>query len=50
MYGEILGLLGYAEWEGDDCSVTCPCGHRVEPDAEECPDGCVNPIREAGMI
>lgn len=37
-------------WEGTDSIITCPCGHNLEPDAEECADGCVNPIREQGWI
>ena len=51
MYDELLEAMGITDWEGDDVSVTCPDhGNRIEPDAEACPDGCKNPIREAGMI
>lgn len=49
-YGTMLKALGEAEWEGDDATITCPCGHTIEPDTPECPDGCKNPIVEAGMI
>ena len=50
MYGEMLELIGRDDWEGDDCSVTCPDGCRVEPDAPTCPCGEVNPLTAAGMI
>jgi len=52
MYGEIIVALGVDEegWEGDDATITCPCGHTIEPNAPRCPDGCANPLREAGVI
>lgn len=37
------------EWSGDDVTLTCPHGHRIEHDGE-CPDGCVSPLREMGLI
>lgn len=53
MYGDLIAVLdtdGIDAWDGDDCSVTCPCGHRIEPDAPTCPDGCENPIVSEGLI
>lgn len=50
MYGEMLDLLGAEEWDGDDATITCPCGHTIEPDAPSCPDGCDNPIARGGLI
>lgn len=50
MYGEMLELIGADEWDGSDATITCPCGHTIEPDAPECSDGCVNPLREEGLI
>ena len=50
IFEELLDCLGADDWEGDDCSITCPCGHRIEADCPKCPDGCVNPIMKAGMI
>lgn len=50
-YGDLLEhLCPDAGWDGDDVSVTCPCGHRIEPDALVCADGCRNPIVTEGMI
>lgn len=52
MYGDMLDMLGASDdgWDGDDATITCPCGHTIEPDADACADGCKNPIMEAGMI
>lgn len=38
-------------WEIDDdgAVLTCPHGHSIEPDGE-CPDGCVSPLFEMGLI
>lgn len=49
---EMLELIGATRigWEADDTSLICPCGHRIEPDADQCRDGCPNPLRAAGMI
>ena len=34
-----------------DGMITCPkCGNNIEPDAEECICGWLNPIVEMGMI
>ena len=49
-YGTLLTAMGRDDWEGDDATITCPCGNTIEPDAETCPEGCVNPIRAEGMI
>lgn len=45
----ILADMGYPEWEGDDTTLTCPCGWVIEHDGK-CPDGCVSPLRLAGLI
>jgi hypothetical protein len=46
---EILGD-NYPGWEViDDCVITCPCGNNIEWDGR-CPEGCVSPFREMGMI
>lgn len=29
--------------------LVCPHGHAVEPDGK-CPEGCVSPLRETGLI
>jgi len=34
---------------GLDCNLICPCGYMIEQDGE-CPDGCVSPLREMGLI
>ncbi len=37
-------------WEYVDSSVLCcPCGHCIEYDGE-CPNGCVSPLFDLGMI
>ena len=33
----------------DDAVLICPHGHRIEYDGK-CPEGCVSPLREMGMI
>jgi len=47
---EVLDQIGAEGWEGDDATLTCPCGHVIEHDAQACPDGCTNPLRGAGLI
>lgn len=37
-------------WEGDDCSLTCPDGCRIEMDCPQCPCGHTNPIMAEGLI
>ena len=49
-YGDAMELVGADGWEGDDATLTCPCGHTIEPDAEACPDGCENPMVAGGLI
>jgi hypothetical protein len=34
---------------GLDGNLICPHGHTIEQDGE-CPDGCVSPLRELGVI
>jgi hypothetical protein len=48
---EILEVIGAAAdgWEGDMDVLVCPCGYTIELDGR-CPDGCVSPLRAAGMI
>lgn len=40
-------------WETDgyglDACLICPHGHTIEQDGR-CPEGCVSPLREMGMI
>ena len=44
----VEGLLEEAVREG---FITCPhCGNRIEPDAEYCYCGWVNPLAEEGWI
>lgn len=49
MYDELLEALGVTDWEGDDCSLVCPCGNVIEPDGQP-PCGCENPLRALGAI
>lgn len=48
----VLKEIG-AEDEGwlveNESVLLCPCGHRVELDGT-CPEGCVSPLREVGLI
>jgi len=50
---EILDGLLPEGWEHDgfgfDACLICPCGDTIEMDGE-CPQGCVSPLREMGMI
>jgi hypothetical protein len=34
---------------GMDCLLECPCGNVIEQDGT-CPEGCVSPLRAAGLI
>jgi hypothetical protein len=49
----MLDELGAEEWTTDGFGMSsiliCPHGHRVEQDGT-CPDGCVSPLREHGLI
>lgn len=49
-YSDLLDMMGIDDWEADDATITCPCGHTIEPDAATCTDGCVNPLIAYGMI
>lgn len=51
MLASLLEALGIEEWEaGDyDDSLICPHGWEIETDGM-CPDGCISPLRELGMI
>lgn len=46
---DVDGLLPLGWSYNDDTALECPCGHVIEPDGE-CPDGCVSPLVEAGLI
>lgn len=50
---DMLEMHGYDEWDTDGFGLSsvliCPHGHRVEQDGS-CPEGCVSPLREMGMI
>lgn len=52
---EVLDSIGATDagWETDgyglDALLICPCGHTIEQDGR-CPDGCVSPLRAAGLI
>jgi hypothetical protein len=50
---DILSQLLPEDWEHDgfgfDSNLICPCGDTIELDGE-CPQGCVSPLREQGMI
>lgn len=32
-----------------DCTFICPCGIQIEADGR-CPNGCVSPLRQHGLI
>lgn len=56
MLQEVLDAIGATDagWEteggyGDDDNLVCPCGYTIEQDGR-CPDGCVSPLRAAGLI
>lgn len=50
---EILASLGASDWSSDgmgaDSLLECPCGYTIEQDGR-CPNGCVSPLRSAGLI
>lgn len=47
---EIVREIGGDDWQVlDSTRLMCPHGRVLEWDGE-CPDGCVSPLREAGMI
>jgi len=53
MIEQVLQENGYDEWNTDGYGMSsvliCPHGHRIEQDGK-CPDGCISPLREMGMI
>lgn len=57
MLEEVLESIGAfdAGWElegggfGDDAQLICPHGTMIEQDGV-CPEGCVSPLRAAGLI
>jgi len=45
---QIESILQQAAFDG---IIECPeCGNKIEPDAETCSCGWINPLREMGMI
>lgn len=53
-FAELMEELLPDGWEyeagyGTDGLLVCPHGHSIEQDGE-CPDGCVSPLREIGLI
>jgi hypothetical protein len=47
---ELLDENGYQDWDVvDDSILSCPHGNEIEWDGA-CPDGCVSPLRELGVI
>jgi len=46
---EILDDLGFQDWEGDMDILVCPHGWTIEHDGY-CPDGCMSPFLQMGMI
>jgi hypothetical protein len=53
MYDDLLNEILPDGWETDgmglDSLLTCPHGATIEMDGR-CPQGCVSPLREMGMI
>lgn len=45
----VLSAIGADDWESDGDVLVCPCGWTIEMDGR-CPDGCVSPLREMGLI
>lgn len=47
---EMLNQEGYEYWVVvDDSVIICPCGNQIEWDGM-CPDGCISPLMELGLI
>ncbi len=52
MKEEMLSITGHDRegWTVDmNGFFICPCGHRIEDDGG-CPEGCVSPMVEVGLI
>ncbi len=52
MLEELIADL-FPDWEtdgfGDSSNLICPHGHTIEQDGR-CPEGCVSPLIQMGMI
>lgn len=52
-FDEMLNELLPEGWQTDgyglDALLICPCGNTIEQDGR-CPQGCVSPLREQGLI
>lgn len=47
---QLLDENGYEDWTVEDDSIlVCPHGNCIEWDGA-CPDGCLSPLRELGLI
>lgn len=51
MVQQFLQFVKADGWEAGvfDDTLICPCGYEIELDGE-CEEGCVSPIRTAGII
>jgi len=51
MFDQFLNDNNFPGWEAGsyDDTFVCPHGTEIEADGE-CPDGCVSPLRQMGMI
>jgi hypothetical protein len=53
MFDDLINEILPEGWETDgmgfDSLLICPHGHTIEQDGK-CPEGCVSPLREMGMI
>ena len=45
----MLNDFGFHDWIADCGLLTCPDGYTIELDGT-CPDGCVSPLRRAGLV
>lgn len=45
---ELAAQIG-GGWSADNGMFRCPCGHRIEDDGQ-CPNGCISPMRQMGLI